>query len=504
MENSIRDFNAEYEQYITTVLKNTDFPKELIEKYHVDECISVSNTSEVYLIKNRISHQKYILKIIKSLKSKGDLNEESLLKILKHKGIPELIEHYTNGKYQFIIKTYFEGLSLYDYVMNQGGLDIKEVFHITEQLLDILSYLHIQSPPIINRDIKPQNIIYTPEKEVKLIDFDIARQFRQEERYDTVYLGTRDYAPPEQFGFCQTDQRTDIYSIGMLMFFLLTGHTEIKSIDTHIQGNKIKKLIEKCTAFSPKERYANVNQLRKAITYIKDTKRKVLRYIKGVFCGIFILLLSVFVTKQQEDIQKIDSTIVLTDEANIQETQIISFSDKNLENVIREVINKPTGDMFLSDVQMITSLDAESKNIESLEGIQYLSNLIVLGLWENDINDISPIKSLSQLEQLFLDGNNISDLKPLSMLNRVFNLGLGGNNIQDISPLANLANLQMLNISNNYISDLEPLLNINFLECLDLSGRNNITDFSPLKNISTLKELEIYGDEDFDDFDVLE
>ena len=90
-----------------------------------------------------------------------------------------------------------------------------------KQLCDILAYLHRQTPPIIYRDMKPANIMLTPEGEIKLIDFGIARQYKEGKLADTMVLGTPGYASPEHMGSRQTDARSDIFTLGMTMHHFL-------------------------------------------------------------------------------------------------------------------------------------------------------------------------------------------------------------------------------------------------------------------------------------------
>ena len=92
------------------------------------------------------------------------------------------------------------------------------------KLTDILSYLHSENPPIIHRDIKPQNIIVGRDSSIHLIDFGIARVHKEERTQDTSVVLTLDYASPEQYGFEQTTPLSDIYSLGVVMLFLATGN----------------------------------------------------------------------------------------------------------------------------------------------------------------------------------------------------------------------------------------------------------------------------------------
>lgn len=116
---------------------------------------------------------------------------------------------------------------------------------------------------MIHRDIKPQNIIIRPDGSLVLIDFDIARVYHRQAETDTQFFGTREYAPPEQYGFSQTDGRADIYSFGILLRFLFTGSE--KANNKCVVYPPLAKIINKCTAFAPQERFRNAAALKKAL-----------------------------------------------------------------------------------------------------------------------------------------------------------------------------------------------------------------------------------------------
>jgi hypothetical protein len=103
-------------------------------------------------------------------------------------------------------------------------LSLQEVLDIGKQLGSVLHYLHTRYPPIIFRDVKPANIMRTPDGQIYLIDFGVARQFKSGQKKDTTPFGSPGYAAPEQFGKAQTTQRSDIYSLGATLYELLTGH----------------------------------------------------------------------------------------------------------------------------------------------------------------------------------------------------------------------------------------------------------------------------------------
>jgi len=139
-------------------------------------------------------------------------------------------------------------------------------------------------------------------------------------------------------------------------------------------------------------------------------------------------------------------------------TVIITFSDANLEKVIRVQINKPTGDIFKSDVEKITSLKAESLEITNLSGIENLTSLNALDLDSNQISNIESLKGLTKMNSLDLNDNQISNLEPLEGLINLTRLGLSYNyNISNIEPLRGLTNLTVLGLSPNEINDYTPV-----------------------------------------------
>ena len=171
-------------------------------------------------------------------------------------------------------------------------------------------------------------------------------------------------------------------------------------------------------------------------------------------------------------------------------TIFLAFPDANLEAVIRQVINKPEGHIYISDIEPITTLNATDEGISDITGLEYCTNLQVLELRDNNISNLSPLSGLVNLRELDLWGNNISDISPLQNLTNLNILHLHQNNISDISPLASLIELGILHLPNNNISDISPLADLILLAGLDLEG-NNISDISPLAGLINLMDLSL-------------
>ena len=169
--------------------------------------------------------------------------------------------------------------------------------------------------------------------------------------------------------------------------------------------------------------------------------------------------------------------------------QVVTFPDPKLETAIREAIGKPTGDIYQSDLEGLTSLYASERNIVNLAGLEHCTSLTWLELWDNQISDISPLSNLTKLDHLFLGTNHISDLSALSNLINLYVLLLENNQISDVSPLSNLTNLVFLHLSANQISDISALSNLTSLSMELWLESNQISDISPLSGLTSLQGL---------------
>ncbi len=199
-------------------------------KYEILTEIGHGGMSVVYLAMDTHLNKQWAVKEIKK-KGNGDhdevvinslLAEANLMKRLDHPALPRIVDIIDNGVTIFIVMDYIEGESLDKILASSGPQPEELVIGWAKQLCDALSYLHSQKPPIIYRDMKPANVMLKPEGNIKIIDFGIAREYKEQNLADTTVLGTKGYAPPEQYSR-QTDARSDIYALGMTMHHLLTG-----------------------------------------------------------------------------------------------------------------------------------------------------------------------------------------------------------------------------------------------------------------------------------------
>src|SRR5215469_1123791 len=154
--------------------------------------------------------------------------EVQALMSLHHPHLPHLHHHFSDQDHSYLVMDLLQGQSLDHYLVTatqarRSLLPLSEVLAISLQLCSALGYLHQREPPIIFRDLKPANIMRSPQGHLSLIDFGIARRFKPGQARDTMPLGSPGYAAPEQYGTAQTTPRSDIYGLGALLHFLLSG-----------------------------------------------------------------------------------------------------------------------------------------------------------------------------------------------------------------------------------------------------------------------------------------
>lgn len=258
-------------------------------RYKILREIGRGGTSCVYLAENIRLHNYWAIKeVYKSgatddgAKSNMLIAESSILTKLHHPGLPSIIDILNTTQSYLIVMEYIEGVSL-DKVLNQkGACSEKDVVKWGQQLCDVLSYLHTQQPPIIYRDMKPANIILKPDGNVVLIDFGMARKFKKQNQHDTTYLGTHGYAAPEQYNDKrQSDACTDIYSLGVTLYHLVTGHDPcippygINSIRTFnpALSSQLDTIIQKCTKLEPEQRFQSAVELNNALKSVGCIER---------------------------------------------------------------------------------------------------------------------------------------------------------------------------------------------------------------------------------------
>ena len=159
--------------------------------------------------------------------------EADLLGSLHHPNLPPIYDGFSEDGRSYLVMEYIDGKTLLQMLKDSGGrpLPVAQVLDYAIQLCDVLIYLHSHHPPIIFRDLKPTNVMVKGNGHVVLIDFGIARLFKEGQAQDTVFLGSPGYAPPEQHGTAQTNPRSDLYSLGATLHCCLTGRDPFHASD---------------------------------------------------------------------------------------------------------------------------------------------------------------------------------------------------------------------------------------------------------------------------------
>ncbi|MBQ8823373.1 MAG: serine/threonine protein kinase [Lachnospiraceae bacterium] len=216
--------------------------------------ITKTEKTEVYLVSGeKVLGNDVRFAVLK--RYKNGISREHYLRIAEKRApyFPVIYGIWQEGAEGFLLEEYISGKTLQKVLEEGKPLQATELTHYMAELCRALGVLHDMEPPIIHRDLKPENVMITAGGEVKLLDFDASREYKEKQERDTVYLGTREYASPEQFGFMQTDVRSDIYSWGIVFAELL----EHASANTHYI-RRARKIITRATMFDPERRYGNM------------------------------------------------------------------------------------------------------------------------------------------------------------------------------------------------------------------------------------------------------
>lgn len=289
------------------------------DKYEILKLVGQGGMSKVYLaMDKRLNKQWAVKEIEKRAKDRNNeiviqsaIAEANLIKQLDHPAIVRIVDIIDNGNVIYIIEDYIEGETLGTILENNGAQPQELVIEWAMQICEALEYLHTRKPPIIYRDMKPANVMLKPDGNIKVIDFGIAREYKDQSLADTVSLGTKGYAAPEQFGGKgQTDARTDIYCLGVTLYHLLTGQNPceppyeiypIRHWNPQLSAG-LEAIIQKCTQLNPDDRYQSCAELLYALHHYEEygaayramQKSKLKKLIVTVSAMIICLCVGVF------------------------------------------------------------------------------------------------------------------------------------------------------------------------------------------------------------------
>jgi Serine/threonine protein kinase len=285
-------------------------------RYEVIKVLGRGGMGTVYLCKNVRLQNLWAIKEVKTGEGKPHLTAEpGILKNLKHPGIPRIVDIFYMEDNLYMVEDYIEGETLNSKVFKDGKLAPDMVYDITMKLCSILNYLHSLNPPVIYRDLKPSNIIITPDGEVSLVDFGISRVYKDTSGSDTIAAGSMGFAAPEQYNG-RSGVGTDIYGLGATMYFMATGKAPSPSGPTDLGESGMEGIIKKATKLNPEDRFVSVQEVVSALsafhnfnvktavmsnvepgsakTKVSENKKKPKKMILGILFVTLLFVVSAF------------------------------------------------------------------------------------------------------------------------------------------------------------------------------------------------------------------
>lgn len=454
------------------------YPARFLAKYDQLECLAHSHGTETFLIGERTGDALFVAKCYdKQIYTK--VTECEILSGLQHAGLPTYLESFESERICVTVREYVEGIPLDRYAA-ENGLSEEQAVAFCIQLCDILQYLHGREHPVIHRDIKPQNIIVRRGGAIELIDFDIARQYDEGAETDTQFFGTRTYAPPEQYGFSQTDCRTDIYALGVLLRYLLTGSEEARP-DKPLP-EPMKRIVDRCTAFSPKDRFASAEAVKKALLKSDERHRQRSALLLSLAAAAFLFLCGGFALGRY-------TSLFTPAEA----TETVVFKEPLIEEAARVQLGKADGEPMtaeeLENVRALYIFGTEvAKTRESFE-----DGLAEEGRYTRGrITDLSDLTLMPNIEEMQISYQVLEDISAVSSLKNLVSLNLMHTRISDVAALTGNQSLLSLNLCDTNVSDVSCLNSCKRLEYLELGG-TLVSSLEAVGGFDTVTEFSLSG-----------
>ena len=500
---------------------NDYLPEDMQEHWTVYECLKESEDSSTFLVKETATGILCVLKWGRNRQTEFLRNEMEIMKKMadrKLSGIPKAYRIFEENGEVYLVREYIEGMSLAQMVLQKGGISEAEICRISRKICQTAEQFQNPDEPMIHRDIKPENIVVTPGGEVVFIDFGTMRSYKKDGSRDTFVVGTRGTAAPEQYGYTQTDQRTDVYAIGQTMLYMVSESYEMNQLSECAVSRRMKKIIEKACSFEPDKRYGDAAQLRRAVEKCQANNRKKVYKKAGAVFGLIAAgyILAIF----SPDGTVIENKRSETAEQSAAEEQIqaeITFREELIEEAVRKELglsktDKITASM-LENVRKLrivgkeilddedtfwgeghhvdgkdSSFGSVRGNITDLSDLAQMVNLEELALCNQKIEDISGLKELP-LKKLYLSKNMITDFSVLLNLIDLDTLCIMENPAENLSVIGECTGILRLNIQGMNLTDIDFLKNLS-LDYLDMSNvevENNI--FEPLAEMKKLDTL---------------
>jgi hypothetical protein len=240
-------------------------------RYKITDVLSRGSMGAVYVAEDtKLLNKRWVIKEMQAMPwmKMGIATEAETLIGLRHPNLPNIVDYIPSNTSQsgYLVMDYIEGETLLDrFIRNEYRLPVESIIAYMIQLCEVLHYLHEQPDPIIHRDLKPANLMIDEHERLILIDFGTARTYKDGLTNDTVQIGTIGFAAPEQFEQTQTDCRTDLYSLGAILYYLLSDGQYYYLMGIPLsEKTRLEQLpmqlfmiIEKLLSHHPDDRYAS-------------------------------------------------------------------------------------------------------------------------------------------------------------------------------------------------------------------------------------------------------
>lgn len=377
------------------------------DKYEILTLIGQGGMSKVYLARDkRLNKQWAVKEIQKKARDKNNevvvqsaIAEANMIKQLDHPSIVRIVDIIENPDVIYIIEDYIEGETLNTILEENGAQPQELVIEWAMQICEALEYLHTRKPAIIYRDMKPSNVMLKPDGNIKIIDFGIAREYKEQSSADTVSLGTKGYAAPEQFGGKgQTDARTDVYCLGVTLYHLVTGHSPcdppyeiypIRHWNPQLDPG-LEAVIERCTQLNPNDRYQSCAELLYALQHYQENgaayrakqKKKLNSFIITACAAVLFLIIGILglVMRTQTNNADYTQNILQAEKASTTEEKLTYYSTAvDIKPLVMDaylgMVDAVKDDAIFSTGEETTIKKKLNANIAALRGEEGYANL---------------------------------------------------------------------------------------------------------------------------------
>ncbi len=515
-------------------------------------CIKYTDERQVYLARDPEDQQRVVLKVAKGQAGARLADEYVLLAGLSGGSFPRAKSLFVKDGYTCLIREYVAGITLRDYAETRQ-LSPAEAISYTLKALHIARQLHDQPVPLVHRDLSPGNFVLKPDGGFCLIDLDSVHAHDGEKQTDTVCLGTPGTAAPEQYGAGRSDMRADVFGLGKLLIYLLTGGYDLEQLEKRQPPKKLMGVIRRATQFDPAHRFASLAQLERAL-YACLPRTRVRRWPATVLAACLALAVGAFVgtqlppsllpalwvqatppptpspevsstptpeatpsptpnptptaTPPPDASLSVFSPLTPTpQEATPSPSDIVHFSSASIAQATEMQLGIPLSEITYAHLAFVETVVIAGPNcyprfedVISFGKNNTLVNGQQIGNQKNSLLSLDELALLPNLKKLCIANAFVTDLTPLRALH-LTHLTLAQNPLSDLMPLRDMVSLQYLDICGTEVDDLSPLSglhNLTHLRTTDIPA----ADLTPVCSLP-IQTLSISGQNISDDVSVL-